>query len=75
MLQATPLGSSEKLTCVSYQLIPENLVNAKNLPSKVYKNVLITGAKEHSMPAEYVRKLENHPDNGYEGEVDVKLDL
>ena len=45
------------------------------MPSKVYKNVLITGAKEHLMPAEYVQKLENHPDNGYEGEVDVKLDF
>jgi len=80
-VQARPLGrsssnkNSEKLTCVSYQLLPENLVNAKNLPSKVYKNVLLTGAKEHSMPDFYIEKLENHPDNGYDGEVDVKLDL
>ena len=51
------------------------MVNAKNLPSKVYKNVLLTGAKEHSMPDFYIEKLENHPDNGYDGEVDVKLDL
>ena len=68
-------SSSTKLTCVSYQLLPENLVNAKNLPSKVYKNVLLIGAKEHGMPGFYIEKLQNHPDNGYDGEVDVKLDL
>ena len=27
------------------------------------------------MPDFYIEKLENHPDNGYDGEVDVKLDL
>ena len=37
--------------------------------------MLLTGAKEHSMPDFYIEKLENHPDNGYDGEVDVKLDL
>ena len=39
--------------------------NSTKIPSKVYKNVIINGAKQNGLPDEYITKLENLPDNGY----------
>ena len=45
-------------------------------PSAVYKNVMIQGAKENGVPDDYIKNcLEAIEDNGYTGEVQVKLDL
>ena len=56
---------SEKFNCVSYQLLDELMKNSTKIPSKVYKNVIINGAKQNGLPDEYITKLENLPDNGY----------
>ena len=45
-------------------------------PSAVYKNVMIRGARENGVPEDYiVNHLEKIVDNGYNGEVQVNLDL
>ena len=41
------------------------------LPSKAYKSVIIEGAVEHEMPAEYVERLRLIEDNGFDGQVDL----
>lgn len=45
------------------------------LPSVVYKRVMATGARESDLPAEYVSFIENLPDNGYDGPVEVECNL
>lgn len=41
-------------------------------PSIVYKSVIIQGAMDGGLPAEYIELLKKMPDNGYDGPVDVK---
>lgn len=47
----------------------------EKLPSKVYLNVMLSGAKENNFPVDYIQKLEEMENNGYIGEVDVELPL
>lgn len=69
------------IDCVAYQLREETRIKAMDQygdqlkPSKVYKDVIIRGAKENKLPPEYISFLENIPDNGYDGEVNVNLNL
>ncbi|XP_023326928.1 gamma-glutamylcyclotransferase isoform X2 [Eurytemora carolleeae] len=44
-------------------------------PSKVYLDVILTGAREHSLPSHYLARLEAIEHNGYEGDVNLGLDL
>ena len=44
-------------------------------PSFVYKDVIVRGAEEHNIPGEYLEWLRGIEDNGYRGDVKVKLDL
>jgi hypothetical protein len=57
--------------CVSYQLLPERLEieGSARLPSKVYKDVIVRGARESNLPLEYIQKLDLITDNGYNGNV------
>ena len=65
---------------MSYQLLDKH---SANIPSKIYKKVIIQGAKQNGLPKEYITYLENIPDNGYDknleemltqvGQVDLKL--
>ena len=61
----------------TYQIVKEkldpNMSQCK--PSTVYKNVIIQGACENQLPEVYIQDLRNIEDNGYNGEVEVKLDL
>lgn len=59
----------------SYTLLPERCVAPDKRPSAVYKNVILTGAKEHRLPDAYVDKLKGVEDNGYDGVVAVKVSL
>ena len=47
--------------------------NSTKVPSKVYKNVIIQGAKQNGLPADYINQLENIQDNGYDKELDDML--
>lgn len=40
-----------------------------SLPSKPYLDTLIVGAKEHGLPDDYIKYLENMDHNGYVGTV------
>uniref|UniRef100_A0A183BJZ9 Gamma-glutamylcyclotransferase n=1 Tax=Globodera pallida TaxID=36090 RepID=A0A183BJZ9_GLOPA len=43
-------------------------------PSPQYKYVIVAGAEEHGLPAEYIEWLRNNfPDNGFNGTVEVSL--
>ena len=44
-------------------------------PSWVYKDVIVRGALEHSLPEDYINKLRAVKDNGYKGDVSVTVDL
>lgn len=44
-------------------------------PSAVYLKTMIRGAKESGLPEEYQKFLNGIPHNGYEGEVDIRLNL
>jgi len=68
--------------CMAYRLRDDTRSQAiaehgieKLLPSQRYKNVIIYGAKENNLPEEYIKFLENIPDNGYNGDVDVNIPL
>ena len=37
--------------------------------------MIVHGAIENGLPEQYIKKLENIEDNGYDGEVDVHLPL
>ncbi|VDM78798.1 unnamed protein product [Strongylus vulgaris] len=43
-------------------------------PSPHYKTVILAGAVEHSLPADYIKELASIPDNGYKGRVEVDLE-
>ena len=45
--------------------------NEECLPSGAYKKVIIEGAIEHELPAEYIEMLRQIKDNGYVGHVDL----
>jgi hypothetical protein len=47
--------------------------NSTKVPSKVYKNVIIQGAKQNGLPEDYITQLENIQDNGYDKKLDDML--
>ena len=61
--------SGESLTCRTYQLLIHDSDDRR--PSRIYKNVILKGATENGLPADYMAKLHAIEDNGYEGEVDL----
>jgi len=81
-LKVELLESGEIVDCMAYEIRPETRAASfekfeaeKMVPSRRYKNVIVQGAKEHNLPAEYVEFLEQIKDNGYDGEVDVNIPL
>jgi len=65
--------------CRTYQMILPNDGQIENqppaLPSPQYKQVIVTGAKEHKLPLDYRKRLEAMPDNGFPGPALVKLSI
>jgi len=65
------LEGNTKLTCRTYQLVPERLGpdgQGKGIPSLLYKSVIVAGARQNNLPSSYISFLENLKDNGYQGE-------
>ena len=56
----------ESHTCYTYVFRDES---ETSLPSKVYLDTLIEGAKEHKLPGSYIAELMSRPHNGYSGTV------
>ncbi|KAK7068199.1 hypothetical protein SK128_021967 [Halocaridina rubra] len=65
--------NGEMVRARSYQIIRP--LEDDRRPSSVYMNVILNGAKENGLPEEYIKFLENIEHNGYDGKVDVNLDL
>ena len=62
------------LKCRCYQQITE--LEEDRRPSAVYKNVMVRGARENGVPEDYINnELITIIDNGYDGDVEVKLEL
>jgi gamma-glutamylcyclotransferase len=78
-LNLTVEVEGESVPCFGYQLtsntrnksILEEGEPQNQKPSKVYKDVIIRGAKENGLPPHYITFLESIPDNGYDGEVNL----
>jgi len=67
------LEDGTNTTAYTYYLVKPDEQDKR--PSKVYLDVILNGAREHSLPAEYIRKLEAIEHNGYTGDVNIGLDL
>lgn len=66
--------AGETLHCRCYQQVRP--LEDDRRPSVVYKNIMIRGARENGVPEDYiVNHLEKIVDNGYNGEVEISLDL
>jgi gamma-glutamylcyclotransferase len=59
----TPAG--DLVTCRSYQVVSPN--HAGFLPSPAYKETILRGAEELGLPAHYMQRLREVPDNGVQG--------
>lgn len=57
----------------SYQL--GEIMDANGLPSPQYKDVIVRGAKQANLPAEYINLLKLKPDNGYSGHVQIYQEI
>uniref|UniRef100_A0A8R1I643 gamma-glutamylcyclotransferase n=1 Tax=Caenorhabditis japonica TaxID=281687 RepID=A0A8R1I643_CAEJA len=66
----TPQGN---IKCRTYQY--SDLGADPKPPSPHYKLVIVEGAKEHKLPAEYIEQLEKIKDNGFTGSVGVNIPL
>ncbi|XP_025114951.1 gamma-glutamylcyclotransferase-like [Pomacea canaliculata] len=60
--------SNEVLRCRTYKL---SRGYKPGKPSPHYKDVIVRGARQNSLPAVYIAFLESLEDNGYAGEVEV----
>lgn len=74
-------SNDEIVDCRTYQLVklPPKLKEGESLPperlpSKVYLDTIIEGAKESGLPTEYIKQLQNIPHNKYAGPVRHELD-
>ncbi|XP_040577054.1 gamma-glutamylcyclotransferase [Lepeophtheirus salmonis] len=67
--------SSDPIDAYTYQLTEEscNKGSQDKRPSKIYKNVIVNGAKEHNLNVNYIKLLEGIQDNGYEGQVEINV--
>uniref|UniRef100_A0A0A9YU02 gamma-glutamylcyclotransferase n=1 Tax=Lygus hesperus TaxID=30085 RepID=A0A0A9YU02_LYGHE len=70
--------SGEVVTCRCYCLVNQpsypEVPNVPNLlPSKVYMDTVIRGAKESQLPEDYIKMLEAIPNNGYDGPVNYGI--
>ena len=71
--QVSTIKSSKMLEVFTYLGREERMLNQNEecLPSGAYKKVIVEGAIEHELPAEYIGMLMQIKDNGYIGQVDL----
>ncbi|XP_069113971.1 gamma-glutamylcyclotransferase-like [Argopecten irradians] len=61
----------QEFTCRTYKLEKIGNSDYDSRPSPHYKDVILRGAKELQLPKDYVGYLQDIPDNGYQGSVEV----
>lgn len=77
----TPSGQRLVCRCYRMHVEPAKLPPGEPLPtarqpSRVYKQVILAGARESGLPQEYIARLEAIPDNGSAGyNPPVSLDM
>jgi len=51
-------GSDQHVDCITYQVTKEWLETEDETarPSKVYKRVMLKGAREHNLPEDYIKR-------------------
>ncbi|KAI1718380.1 AIG2-like family domain-containing protein [Ditylenchus destructor] len=64
-------AQEREIVCRTYQYSSPERV--RDLPSPHYKQVIVSGAIEHALPADYVEKLSAMPHNDYCGRVQLDL--
>ena len=69
------MSNKQMITANTYQLKDEHLNEGEieNLPSPMYKKVILSGAIEHDLPGDYIQFLKSIPDNGYQGSIRIPL--
>lgn len=66
----TPDNQNHK--CRTYMMQEAHITDRyDNRPSPHYKDVLVKGAQQNSVPPTYIEYLQNVEDNGYSGEIPV----
>ncbi|XP_076340742.1 gamma-glutamylcyclotransferase-like isoform X2 [Tachypleus tridentatus] len=70
-----PIETSEGyiLQCRTYKL--KSATDKIGKPSRIYKACIAQGAIEHNLPQYYIEKLQDIEDNGYEGSVDIPVNI
>ncbi|KAK2723744.1 gamma-glutamylcyclotransferase-like [Artemia franciscana] len=63
----------ETYVCRCYELIRP--LEEDRRPSRVYKEVIIKGAIQNSLPDHYIHRLEKIVDNAYDGVVEIREQL
>ena len=61
----------QQLQCRSYTVKQKDAISLR--PSPQYLGVILRGAKESGLPEEYINKLKQIEDNGYNGEISVNV--
>lgn len=74
-IQVTTI-QGEVLTCRCYRQTRNEWGDVDRRPSAAYKKLMIRGAGENGVPADYITNyLERIVDNGYDGELNTSADL
>lgn len=68
------LPSGDKVVCRTYFYLPSR-PGKKNMPSLLYKAVIVAGAIEHKLPDSYVQELMKNPDNGKTQGSNIGVDI
>uniref|UniRef100_A0A1I7YR00 gamma-glutamylcyclotransferase n=1 Tax=Steinernema glaseri TaxID=37863 RepID=A0A1I7YR00_9BILA len=66
-------SNGSAVECRTYQY--SNPERQARPPSPHYKHVIVSGAIEHELPNGYIEMLQKIKDNGYEGPVELDLDV
>ncbi|XP_033754271.1 gamma-glutamylcyclotransferase-like [Pecten maximus] len=64
-------SEGQELICRTYKLDKTGDPAFDSRPSPHYKDVILRGARELQLPDDYLKFLQNIPDNGYQGTVEV----
>uniref|UniRef100_A0A224Y604 gamma-glutamylcyclotransferase n=1 Tax=Rhipicephalus zambeziensis TaxID=60191 RepID=A0A224Y604_9ACAR len=68
------LPSGDKVDCRTYFYLTSR-PGKKNMPSLLYKAVIVAGAIEHKLPDSYVQELVKIPDNGKTQNSNIGVDI